>query len=178
MQLSETAAAALPAIKSAQATNNPDKVDASLLASLPQPVAQCLRERQRIWDDPLTGFHSEFLEYHPLPPALPAEALVAARELVAYALQPAEHQRLIGEVARLRLMTKTRAVSEEDQAALLHVMSEELAIFPADVVVDALRGWARRETFFPSLAEIVEQCHRTARRRRRLAECLGINPDC
>jgi hypothetical protein len=156
---------------------DPEAVDKQLLASLPPAIERSLHSRQRIWDEPGSGFHSEIIGYELERGAeITTAEIDRAHELLAVALHPASPQTLVTELTRLRLMTKARAQGDDDQTAVLAIYAEELAEYPADVVVSALRGWAKREVFFPALADLHEACHKASRKRRALAECLGIDP--
>lgn len=106
---------------------------------------------------------------------LPDERLVTARGLVEQTLVPADHAVIAQELARLRAVTKARRVDEDEATLTFGVLREELAIFPPDVVRGALRKIARREVFFPTLAEMRDQCQREFRKRRMLAVALGVN---
>jgi hypothetical protein len=103
-----------------------------------------------------------------------AERIEAARQLVAAALQPSPPQMVVQELARLRMLTKSRASDETDREAAYVALAEELAEFPPDVIRSALRGIAQREVFFPALAELRDQCQRAVRNRRLLAAAVGI----
>lgn len=126
----------------------------------------------RTWDDPVHGFDYQITGYwltEPLPS--PAE-LDQARALVAAAMQPAPARSVAAELARLAAVTKSRAETEDDQTLRFAAFRDELAEFPQDVISSALRKIARRETFFPSLAEIRDQCQREFSNRKHLAAVL------
>jgi hypothetical protein len=121
--------------------------------------------RDRI--DPVYGFDTEFLGYR-LEGAVPSGDLMQARQMVGQHLRPAEVGLIKRELARLRVSTKSRAETDDDLAMGFQVLAEECAEYPPDVVVWALRGWARMETFYPSLAEIRDRLQRGVARRRSL----------
>jgi hypothetical protein len=78
-----------------------------------------------------------------------------------------------GELARLRSSVVTRNQDEDEVTMRLQVLGEECEEWPADVVRAALRGWARREKFFPCLAELREELQRHGSARRSLARMLA-----
>src|SRR6185369_3447438 len=143
-----------------------------LLASLPPSVARSLTPRTRTWHDMQYGFSYEITGYDLAGPAPPEADLDQARELVAVAMRPAPAKTIAAELARLVAVTKSRADSEDDQTLRFAAFREELAEFPRDVIASALRKIARRETFFPSLAEIRDQCQREFAHRQHLASAL------
>jgi hypothetical protein len=81
---------------------------------------------------------------------------------------------VVEELARLRMLTKSRAGDETDRELTYVALAEELVEFPPDVIRSALRKIARRETFFPSLAEMIDQCQREVRNRRLIARAIGL----
>jgi pimeloyl-ACP methyl ester carboxylesterase len=166
-------AASTPAgIAAAMASNDPESVDRLVLASLPPSVAHSLKRETRDWCDPDSGYHFEITGYSWREPLPPDADLDEAQALVAAAMVRAPAKVVMAELLRLAAVTKSRAESEEDQAFRFAAFRDELAEFPADVVRTALRKIARRETFFPSLAELVDQCQREFKHRRLLA--LGV----
>jgi hypothetical protein len=121
--------------------------------------------------DPEYGYDCETIGYElSLHLATQAE-IETARMLVERCMEPAADQVIKGELARLRASTKSREI-DDDLVLVFQVMAEECASYPADVVVWALRGWARAETFYPSLAEIRDRLQRGARRRQSLLSGL------
>jgi hypothetical protein len=154
-------------------TNDPEAVDRAILASLPPSVASTLKPTYREYIDPKYGFDCEFTGYA-MPPdvIVPIGDLVKAASLVERHLRPAPEPLIKQELARLRVSTKARAESDDDLAMGFQVLAEECSEYPADVVVWALRSWARMETFYPSLAEIRERLQRGVARRRAMAKAL------
>ena len=146
--------------------------DRLLLASLPPSVARSLTPTMRTWDDPVHGFDYQITGYSLAEP-LPSPADIdTARQMVEAAMQPAPAKSVAAELARLAAVTKSRADPEDDQTLRFAAFREELAEFPRDVITTALRKIARRETFFPSLAEIRDQCQREFSHRKHLADVL------
>lgn len=95
-----------------------------------------------------------------------------AIRLVSQSLRPAGPELAAKELGRLALLTKSRAEGDDDTKARLVVMADELANYPADVVLDALRYWARTEKFFPAWAELRDLLDRRVQRRKRLRAAL------
>lgn len=175
-QLSVTDAASLPTVAEAEARNDPQALDLAIVRSLPPSVASALRVNHRDFIDPIYGFDSEFVGYDlPREGVVPAE-LMQARQLVGQHLKPAAGNLIKQELARLRVSTKARTQSADDMAMGFQVLAEECSEYPADVVVWALRGWARSEVFYPSLAEIRDRLQRGARRRKALMLALTKPP--
>lgn len=69
--------------------------------------------------------------------------------------RPADRQFVVKEVTRCLLSTKSRARDDNDMALLMSVFTEELVKYPPDLVSWSLRKWAQKETWWPSLAEIL-----------------------
>jgi hypothetical protein len=169
-------AASTPAgIVAAMASHSPESIDKLIRASLPPSVAHSLMPETRTWDDPMIGFNFEITGYSWREPLPPDADLDTARALVAAAMAPAPARTVMAELLRLAAVTKSRSESEDDQAFRFAALRDELAEFPEDVVRAVARKIARRETFFPSLAELREQCHREFRHRRLLASAFERN---
>jgi hypothetical protein len=155
-------------ITAAMASSDPERTDSLLLASLPQSVAHSLMPTMTTWSDPEYGFCYEVTGYLLADPQPPRADLEAARLLAAPAMTPAPRKAIATELARLAALTKSRADREDDQTLRFAAFGEELAEFPQDVIGAALRKIARRQTFFPSLAEVRDQCQREFRHRKLL----------
>lgn len=171
-QLSETAAATLPSIAEAIALADPQALDLAIVRSLPPSIGSALKAIHRDIIDPVYGLDTEFVGYElPRAGVVPAE-LMQARQMVGLHLKPAVGGLIKQELARLRVSTKSRSESADDLVMGFQVMAEECSEYPADVVVWALRGWARSEVFYPSLAEIRDRLQRGARRRKAMMAAL------
>jgi pimeloyl-ACP methyl ester carboxylesterase len=166
-------AASTPAgIAAAMASSDPESIDKLVLASLPPSVAHSLRPETREWHDPESGYDFEITGYSWREPLPSGADLDAAQALVAAGMVRAPAKIVMAELLRLAAVTKSRAESEEDQAFRFAAFRDELAEFPEDVIRTALRKIARRETFFPSLAELRDQCQREFRHRKLLASAF------
>lgn len=167
-------AASTPAgIAAAMASSEPESIDKLVLASLPPSVALSLTPAMRVWDDPDSGFDCEITAYGWREPLPSSDDLDTAREVLAAAMVRAPAKVVMAELLRLAAVTKSRAESEEDQAFRFAAFREELTEFPEDVVRTALRKIGRRERFFPSLAELRDQCQREFRNRKLLASAFN-----
>ncbi len=161
-------------IVAAMASSEPERIDKLLLASLPPSVAHSLTPEMREWRDPESGYDFEITGYSWREPLPPDAELDAARDLVTAGMVRTPTKIVMAELLRLAAVTKSRAESEEDQAFRFAAFRDELAEFPEDVVRTALRKIGRRETFFPSLAELRDQCQREFRHRKLLASAMGV----
>lgn len=74
--------------------------------------------------------------------------------------KPADRRMVTIELTRCLSLTKSRSKGEEDMTAMISAMVDELSPFPEDLIVTSLREWSRKETFWPSLAEILEPIRR------------------
>jgi hypothetical protein len=72
------------------------------------------------------------------------------------------------EVTRLRTLTAKRAEGEFDLELSVGAITEELAVYPEDIVVDVCRNWARNNKWFPTLSELIAECEVLFDDRRRL----------
>jgi pimeloyl-ACP methyl ester carboxylesterase len=170
---SATPAASMPAdIVVAMASSEAESIDKLVLASLPPSVARSLTPVLREWNDPDAGFDFEIIGYAWREPRPGAPDLDAARAVAATAMVRAPAKIVMAELLRLAAVTKSRAESEEDQAFRFAAFRDELAEFPEDVVRTALRKIGRREKFFPSLADLRDQCQREFRHRKLLVSAL------
>jgi len=158
---------------------DPAQNDEAIVALLPPSVRSALRATESIREfiDPVYGFDIERKDTgYMLAAAVMPHDRQAAIGIVAAYMAPCGGRLVREELARLRASTKSRQQSDDDLAMTFQVLAEECQEYPPDVVRWALRSWARRETFFPSLAEIRDELQRHSRRRRLLLECL--NPEC
>lgn len=156
----------------AMALCDPEEVDRLIVQSLEPPLASACQPVYREWIDPQYGYDSEIVAYRFDYAQADRIARDAARDYIRRMLAPADERTIMRELVRLRVSTKTRAEAEGDMALGMQVYAEECATYPADVVVWALRQWARTETFYPSLAELRDLLQRGSRRRESLYNAL------
>ena len=81
-------------------------------------------------------------------------------------LMPAPRNAIRKALARLKISTKARAQDGDDQTLEQAVYLDEIAGYPHDIIDEACRDWARREIFWPSVSELVEECNKLVRWRR------------
>lgn len=117
--------------------------------------------RDRVSDD--GQFDTELIGYRIRPDA----EISLVQEIVAAANLPASPKQIGKELAKIRAAGLSNRHGN-DLEAWTAVMLEDLAEFPAAVVLEALRRWRRREKFLPTVAEIREDCHWIGRKRRAL----------
>lgn len=139
------------------------QTDRNLAASLPPQIASWLGPDGRT--DALETRWETYGE-----PA--REVLEAAYSTSLGAMQPASEAQLTKALATLRAVTKERARADEDLDLANAAMVRELREFPADAALSAIRHLARESTFFPSLADLIEACHRRSMHRRHLHRLL------
>jgi len=130
------------------------------MALLRRPSASCAAVAWRYRDTIRADgqFDSELVGLGGLP--ADRAALEAMREALAPLCAPAgddaRHERMIvSELARTMAVTLGRERQGVDDDVALDTMTEELALFPADCVVRALRSWRRNDKWRPSLAELL-----------------------
>ncbi len=102
----------------------------------------------------------------------PRGDLAASLALVDGALRPAPKTVIQSELARLRVMTKSRNENQADLTMTAAAYADALAEYPADVVADALRNWAACEKWWPAWAELKDRLDRGVRKRRALRAAL------
>lgn len=112
----------------------------------------------------------------PRPPAVWTDE---ARESWADALhqiqrlcEPGGEAVVLAELAKLRVTMAHRNGGAIDERALLAVMAEDLAEYPADVVRAASTAWRRREKWFPTPGELIAECKALARHRYAMRDAL------
>lgn len=171
-QLSETAAGKLPSVHEAAAMGqDPDRLDRAIVELLPLSVRSICRRVEREYIDPKYGFDVEFHGYV-IEGQISEEDRDYACLIVNQYMDAPPENAIKSELARLRASTKARAEADDDLAMTFQVMAEECAEHPADVVVWALRGWARSETFYPSMAELRDRLQIASRGRRTLLAAI------
>jgi hypothetical protein len=92
-----------------------------------------------------------------------ADEWAAIGEIVEWICRPATPESVVAAATRCLTVTKAHAHDQTDIQAMLGIFADELQRFPEDVVVSAFRKFARREKFWPSFAEILDDCQRMAR---------------
>ncbi len=116
----------------------------------------------------------EVLGYEPIKVTTEAgrAAVQSASQMLNEALAPAPKEVILKALARLKLSTNARNQDGDDARFQRAVYVEELAEFPADVVVEACRKMARLEDWFPPIGKLRAECQQLVRWRRLTAEVL------
>lgn len=86
---------------------------------------------------------------------------------------PAEQQACEHILARLKVLTRERSLTQDDMVAQIAIYAEGLAQYPLDVVREACRDWAQNEKWFPAWSEIRERCETLVMMRRDLMRALA-----
>ena len=150
---------------------DPEQTDLALLASLPPSVASLVQERTDFSYLGPYGFEPRFEGFTRLQGPVPAD-MDDSLAVVEQASAPAPREFVVKELARLRMSTKARPEAEDDLSMMAAVYADALRVYPADIVADACRKWARMEKWWPSLSELIDMADFRMRKRARLAELL------
>jgi hypothetical protein len=121
------------------------------------------------------GYETKFVGYSLRSGADPTE-LATAIAIVEATLRPCPDAVVKKELLRLKLTTKSRTQSEDELVFQVAVYADELARYPEDVVVDALRYWGSREKWWPAWAELKSLLDDRCERRFALADALRHAP--
>lgn len=149
------------------ARDDPEATDRELEALLTRSVGLSFRPVEREFIDERYGYDSEVIAFE-----VESGDRIVGRHIIETAMMPAPEPVIQASLARLRAATKARAVDGDDLAMTMQVMAEECAEWPADVVRAACKRWYRRETWFPSVAELRDEMQRLGRRRQLIADAL------
>lgn len=161
---------ALPAVFDTDQFLDFKAVEAILEQDLPESVRASLKDVWRDWTDSQGRFDCELSHYdfH----GAPAEDVEQALAILETANKPAPPDVAAKAVTALRLRTKTRPEHANDLDALVTLFADDLSEYPADVVVDACKAWARQNKWFPSWSELIDYLDFRVRKRRRMLEAL------
>lgn len=80
------------------------------------------------------------------------------------------------EASRCLSLTASRPREATDMAMMAAALTDEMVRFSPDVVVTVFRQWSRREKWWPTLSELVEECHKLTSTRRALGQILAEMP--
>lgn len=72
----------------------------------------------------------------------------------------------------LKVSCKSRAEGERTLSAQMKAFATILGRYPADVAVEVVNEWTEHERFFPSSAELHENCKRKIARREAIVRML------
>jgi len=115
------------------------------------------------------------VESYDIAPVVSPEAVAQARRCLAVYRQlcaPLDDRDLAVELTLLREKTVRRNEQETDWKLTLEVWAEDLAPYPADIVLWALRFWRRNERFFPVGNDLQRLIEPKVIERRALMEAL------
>jgi hypothetical protein len=159
-------------VATARAALDPARTERALLACLPPRLRSSLKERLSDEYD-LLGFDL----MRPLVPNEAEAVLVWLDEID----RPPAHAELVQEITRCLMLTRAGRQDQHDVTLRLAALAQELRAFPADIVTAALRDWARRERWWPTLSELRDACQRAMRVRKSLRRCcerdaFGLRP--
>lgn len=163
-----TGVAVLPSIEQAVRTGKPMLVESAVVSSL-KPYVEC-SWRGVPTDDPRTTYAEQRLTVRLL---CDRDKFSELRSLLDPAMLPAPHAETVKELARLRALTVARATDMPEMTMVLSAFAEELAEWPADAVLTALRQWPRANKFWPTLAEIIAEIRKLAETRLAIAAEIG-----
>lgn len=77
---------------------------------------------------------------------------------VACLVEPAPGDFVATEVTRLKTLTAQRKEAEFDMELSIGALTEELMVYPKDVVRTVCRDWARNSKWFPTLSDLIAEC--------------------
>lgn len=134
----------------------------------------CLEKRENPIIDPEYGFDGVSTSYELLAPISAQDESLLRRSIATAALacEPARKEFVVFELGRLRAMTKARAEDQTSTEFLLACYAEDMRQYPADIVREGCRKWARTEKFFPAWSELKEILDRLSRNRFALYHAL------
>jgi hypothetical protein len=73
------------------------------------------------------------------------------------ALEPLPSEQILKELTRLKLKTMARNITTEELSLQLAVYTDDLAQYPADIVVKVLRDWPKQNKWWPTWHELVNE---------------------
>ncbi len=129
-------------------TPHPRELDEELLTSLPQSVQSALVSTVNR-DYELTGYK--------LSQQVPAADLDTAKRILLTGLEPLPPQTILQELTKLKVKTKTRNMTTDEQTLMIQAYCEELQRFPADIVLYVLRSIGDTSPWFPAWAELHQE---------------------
>lgn len=100
------------------------------------------------------------------------EEIHAAQRLLEALDEPSGQTAAAHELARLKVLTREKTLTQDDLVAQIAIYSEELGDYPIDVVRGACRDWAEHEKWFPSWSELRAPCELAVRWRRDVLRVL------
>lgn len=146
----------------------PAEIDAALPAWLPPSVISSIEPdfRWRKRDEHDTGHSESYIAGYDCSGDFGEREASEALKVLELLNARADIEDCLKELARLKVLTKERALSGDDIAFQIATMGDELSAYPLDVVRDACRSWADHNKFFPAWAELREPCEERVLERR------------
>lgn len=148
------------------AQNDPTDNDKSLTAYLKHTLNLSMNVER---ENRFTAYGWEAGKPHIELGAMTKEQLINAKYAVDSYFTPLSEKETYALIARLQMITPERQRNTIDTKARAKIWCEELASYPADVVVKVLKG---RYEWFPSLAEVLNKCDDEVELRKLLREKL------
>lgn len=99
-------------------------------------------------------------------------AVRAALDDIERLCAPADLKLVASSLAKLKALTASRAKTGEDMSLTALAYTEELAAYPADVVVAACKAWQSANTWWPSWAELKNECDKRMMGRTQIRDAL------
>lgn len=166
-RLGALGAVALPSVPEALKGADAYLTDKALIASLPQPVQSRLKSKVNAEYD-LIGYEL------PDVTGLSPQDIALAEQMVIESCIPAPAIAALTEVTKCFAVTQSREHDETDMKATLAGMVDGLAEFPADVIRDACRSYAKWNKWRPALSELRDMCWQRYQARASLRHALLI----
>ena len=163
-----TSVATVPDLGRAMAAADPISTGRVLEALLPPRVRSSIVRLMVDRGTQATGWKGELLGYEWSGVDVPVDELESARATIAATLAPASMNELVTMLTKLRLMTNSRAESQDDVELTFSAYADALRTYPADIVRNVLKTQLARNPFWPAWAELAPHLERFARPRRLL----------
>ncbi len=149
------------------------EIDKALRAWLPPSIVSSIISITRWRETTGKGQHNEpFIAGYVLRFDFEETAARDALRLAELFNAPAAPSDCAMALGKLKAITISRNVTDEDLTVQIAAMAEELCPYPLDAVLDSCRAWARSEKFFPTWAELRVLCEERVLFRRALARAL------
>lgn len=160
---------------SSHPTLSPYQIFEALFKSLPLPIQRACRPHGMFPEhgNSYTVWRWQDWDQVKVAPADIHKAL----ELVEATLSPCSPDVIRRGLAWLRAATISREATPEDWRLRLAVYAEELARYPEDAVVAAIREYGRANRYWPALADLIAECNKLVRERKSLRVALYHAPE-
>lgn len=165
----------LPMVTPIRATDVPANIARlSRPECLPLPLASLLA--RPVWRDNFgeNGWNG-YPERYELPAVISDDQRAMAGmalDLYRQACAPLDPVSLAHELATLRTRTAATKTSDGEMDMLLDSLVDDLADYPADLVLSAIRDWRRASKWWPKMSELLEHIEPEVARRRSIMAAL------